>query len=34
MRFYACKDLQWIEAWKVKFYDEWEKDFLRGTPAN
>ena len=34
MRFYACKDLQWIEAWKVKFYDEWEKDFLRDTPAN
>lgn len=34
MRFYATKDLEWIEYWKQKFFNEWEQDQLRAATAN
>lgn len=30
MRFYAAKEVDWIEGWKNKFFNEWEQDVMRG----
>ena len=33
MRFYACKDLAWIEGWVNNFYNKWEQDLMRDPDA-